>query len=195
MTTTRTCGRISSVRRLAIIGAASATAVSGAIGLVGVATAAPASGVPRMSCTTMTGGITYQPGLINGSVRRTTAVLNGFLGGCSDFTNSFADEGLINAQLTGETPASGEFLTGSFVINWPPSSHYNPTVGTMMLRKNGTSYTIQGYTSSTTGSFQDGALSASYVVTGRRGQSTRAHPLVAQSFTTSLPVTVSQNSG
>ena len=151
--------------------------------------------VTQMQCTGESGTIHYSPGL-RPAAHAQTAVLSATLTGCSDeFGNVYADTGQLSVNLTGSSSKTSGSLSGSFVINWPASSHYNPSVGTATVNLATNTLSLSGSTSSTTGAWEGSFVSSSMLVTGHKGAGTKLHPITQQSFVNTTPLTVQHNIG
>jgi len=151
--------------------------------------------VTQMQCTGESGQITYAPGLWK-AAHAQTAALAATLTGCSDaFGGVYSDNGQLSVSLSGSSSKSSGNLSGSFVINWPASSHYNPSVGTATLNIASNTLTLNGTTSSTTGAWEGSYVHAGMLVTAHRGAGTKAHPIKQQTFVNTVPLTVQHNLG
>ena len=160
------------------------------------AQAATAQGyVTQMQCTGESGQITYTPGLW-GTAHAQNAVLSATLTGCSDaYGGVFTGTGQLSVNLSGKSSKASGSLSGSFVINWPADSHYNPSVGTATVNLSTNTLSLSGSTSTTTGAWEGSYVSSSMLVTGHKGAGTKAHPITQQSFVNTVPLTVQHNIG
>jgi hypothetical protein len=146
------------------------------------------------SCTGVSGKISYSPGLRKTTLRNVNAVLTGTTSGCSNiFDGALSGTGTITAVLSGKASKAAENFSGTFTINWPASSGFNPSNGTLSVTESNGLETISG---SVTSGFETGAeVAMQYVVTGGKGSGTKAHPVVSQNYTNTQPLTLSVNTG
>jgi len=178
------------------ITAGAAVAGGLAAGPAQAATQTPAGFVTQMQCTGESGTITYSPGIYGSNVHRTNAALSATLTGCSDeFGGVYTDNGQLSVNLSGKSSKATGTLSGSFVISWPASSHYNPSVGTATLNYATGTLSLSGYTSSTSGAWEGSYVSTNMLVTGHKGAGTKLHPITQQSFVNTTPLTVQHNIG
>ena len=184
--------------RAALVTTVAASAgVAGLLGMGGVAHAATHSvngWVTIDSCTGLSGSISYSPGLLKARNRSVQAVMNGTTSGCSDvFSGPMSGTGTFTAVMTGKARLGAENFSGTFTINWPAASGFNPSNGTLTVTESNGLETISG---SVTSGFDTGtALAAQYVFTGKTGSGTIAHPVKAQTYTNTQPLTLSRNEG
>jgi hypothetical protein len=182
------------------------TAVAGAItaglglaGLLGAGGAAHASTHPDgwaviMNCTGVSGSVSYSPGLITGTARKETAALNGTTSGCSDiYSGAFSGTGTIFASLSGKSSVKSENWTGTFTIDWPASSSFNPSNGNLTVTDSSGTEAVQGTV--TSGAFVGSEINMSYVITGKTGKGTKAKPVTKQTYINSQPLNLSENIG
>ena len=184
--------------RTGLVATAGAAALAGGLAAAPAqaATQAPAGFVTQMQCTGASGSISYSPGLFGAVVHKTSAVLSATLTGCSDeFGGVYTDNGQLSVNLSGKSSKASGTLTGSFVINWPASSHYNPSVGTATLNYANNTLSLSGTTSTTTGAWEGSYVSDSMLVTSHKGSGTKANPIRRQTFVNTTPLTVQHNIG
>jgi hypothetical protein len=184
--------------RTGLVATAGAAALAGGLAAAApaqAATQAPAGYVTQIQCTGESGHVSYSPGLRT-AAHAENAVLSATLTGCSDaYGGVFSDNGQLSATLSGSSTKASGNLSGSFVINWPASSHYNPSVGTATLNIATNTLTLGGYTSSTTGAWEGSYVHAGMLVTAHKGAGTKAHPITQQTFVNTVPLTVQHNLG
>ncbi len=178
------------------------TAVAGA-GLAGVlgmggaahaATHAVNGYVTIDSCTGVSGKIIYTPGLVKVTKKNVQAVLTGTTSGCSDiFSGAIGGTGTITAVMHGKVNLSTENFSGTFTINWPAGSGFNPSNGNLTVTEASGLETVSG---SVTSGFDTGtAFAMQYVVTGQTGVGGAKHPVTAQTYTNTQSLTLSRNEG
>lgn len=178
------------------------TAVAGA-GLAGVlgmggaahaATTAPNGYVVIDTCTGVAGSISYSPGLVKFKKPLIHAVMTGTTSGCADvFSGPESGTGSFTAVMSGRANLSAENFSGTFSINWPASSGFNPSNGTLTVTDSNGLETVSG---TVTSGFDTGTVFAmQYVITGHTGRGTALHPVTAQTYTNTQPLTLSRNEG
>jgi hypothetical protein len=188
------------IRAAAVAAAAAGASLAGVLGLAGTAQAStaaphvPAGYVVTDSCTSLAGRITYSPGLRTTRLKAQQAVLTGTTAGCSDiFSGPLSGTGSFTAVLSGSASLAAENFSGTFTINWPAGSGFNPSNGTLSVTESGGLENISG---TVTSGFDTGsALGGQYVITGKTGRGTRLHPVTAQTYTNTQPLTLSRNEG
>ncbi len=190
-----------SVRRIRSAVVASGVGLAGLLATGGVAHAstpavhkAPSGYVVTDSCTGFAGSVSYSPGLRTSTLRSTNAVLTGTTSGCSDiFNGPESGTGTITAVLAGKASVNSENFSGTFTINWPAGSGFNPSQGTLSVTESGGLETISG---TVTSGFDTGTvLGGQYVVTGHNGAGTKKHPVTKQSYTNTQALSLSRNEG
>ena len=178
------------------------TAVAGA-GLAGVlgmggaahaATHAPNGYVVIDSCTGVSGKIVYSPGMVKYKKPLIHAVMTGTTSGCADiFSGAVGGTGTFTAVLSGHANLSNENFGGTFTINWPAGSGWNPSNGNLTVTE---SNGLENVSGSVTSGFDTGTVFAmQYVVTGSTGRGTALHPVTAQTYTNTQSLTLSRNEG
>lgn len=180
------------------IAAATAAAAAGLLGMAGAAQASTAaSNAPRgwvviQTCTGLAGKITYSPGLRTSTLRQVQATATGTTSGCSNiFNGSESGTGTFTAVLSGKASVKAENFSGTFTINWPASSGFNPSNGTLSVTESNGVETISGTVKS---GFDTGcAFSSQYTITGKTGAGTKKHPVKAQTYTNTAPLNLSRN--
>jgi len=190
-----------SVRHIRSAVVAAGVGLAGLLATGGVAHAStpavhdtPSGYVVTDSCTGFAGSVSYSPGLRTTVLRSTHAVLTGTTSGCSDiFNGAESGTGTITAVLTGKASVGSENFSGTFTINWPASSGFNPSEGTLSVTESSGLETISG---EVTSGFDTGTvLGGQYVVTGKTGKGTKQHPVTKQSYTNTQALTLSRNEG
>jgi hypothetical protein len=175
------------VRASLVTTAAAAASVAGLLGMGGVAQAS--TGIHRTdgwvvetTCTGVSGKITYSPGLLTAKARSVHAVLSGTTSGCSNlFNGSYSGTGTFTAILSGTASVGAENFSGTFTINWPASSGFNPSNGTLGVTDSNGVETISG--SVKTGFAVGSEVTMQYVTTGNHGNGTKKHPVTSQTYT------------
>ena len=175
-----------------------AAAGAGLLGVGGIAQASTHAGpngyVVIDSCTGVSGSISYSPGLRNLKLKSQQAVLTGTTSGCSDiFNGAESGTGTITAVLSGKASKAAENFSGTFTINWPASSGFNPSNGTLTVTESNGLETVTG---SVTSGFDTGtAMAMQYVITGQKGKGTALKPIISQTYTNTQALTLSRNEG
>jgi hypothetical protein len=156
--------------------------------------AGPNGWVVTDSCTGVAGSVSYSPGLRNLKLKNQQAVLTGTTSGCSDiFNGAESGTGTITAVLSGKASKAAENFTGTFTINWPASSGFNPSNGSLTVTESNGVETVTGTVAS---GFDTGsALAWQYVITGHKGKGTALKPITSQTYTNTQPLTLSRNEG
>jgi hypothetical protein len=172
-------------------------ASAGLLGLGGVAhasTHSPNGFVVIDNCTGVSGKITYSPGLLKFKKRSVHAVMTGTTSGCSDiFSGPVAGTGTFTAVMTGKVNLSTENFSGTFTINWPAGTGWNPSNGNLTVTESNGLELVSG---SVTSGFDTGtAFAMQYVTTGNKGRGTVLHPVTAQTYTNTQSLTLSRNTG
>ena len=176
---------------------AAGAGLAGVLGMGGVAHAAshgPNGFVVIDSCTGVSGKIIYTPGIVKVAKRNVQAVLTGTTSGCSDiFTGAVGGTGTLTAVMHGTVNLSAENFSGTFTINWPAGSGWNPSNGSLTVTEaNG----LENVSGSVTSGFDTGtAFAMQYVITGSTGRGTALHPVTAQTYTNTQSLTLSRNEG
>jgi hypothetical protein len=180
------------VARNAVLSAALAGA--GLAGLLGATAGAAHASVQRTagfvtvtSCNSADGTVRYTPGLTS-TAQNTTASLSGFIAGCKN-QGGF---GKLTASMFGSASLGSENFTssGTFVMTWPTGTQ---SQGTLVVSESNGAETISGEI--TSGPFTGGVLQGSYVLTSQKGKGTTASPVTSQTFLTSTPLSISENTG
>jgi hypothetical protein len=171
--------------------------LAGVLGMGGVAhagTHAPNGYVVIDSCTGVSGKITYSPGMVKFKKPLIHAVLTGTTSGCADiFSGPESGTGTLTAIMSGHANLSAENFSGTFTINWPAGSGFNPSNGNLTVTEVNGLETVSG---SVTSGFDTGtAFAMQYVITGQTGRGTALHPVTAQTYTNTQPLTLSRNEG
>jgi hypothetical protein len=187
------------VRTALVASAATAAGLAGVLGMGGVAHASTASHrtsgyVVIDSCTSVAGKITYSPGMRKAVLKKVTAVLTGTTAGCADiFNGPIGGTGTLTAVLSGKADLAAENFSGTFTINWPAGSGFNPSNGSLTVTESNGLENVSGSVSS---GFDTGTVFAmQYVTTGNTGTGTKAKPVTAQTYTNTQSLTLSRNEG
>lgn len=148
-----------------------------------------------ITCSSVYGTTTYQPGLLAARDRNVAATVSGTLAGCSSvYTGPIAGAGTFTAQVSGSADLANEtFGSGTFVINWPVAAGLNPSVGAGSIYDSAGTLNIGG--TITAGAYTGEPAGFSAVDTVNTGKGTKRHPVTAQQFTNTTPLTVSVNEG
>jgi hypothetical protein len=146
------------------------------------------------TCTGVSGKITYSPGLRKTRLKNQSAVLTGTTSGCSDiFSGPMSGTGTLTAVLSGNASLASENFSGTFTINWPAGTGFNPSNGNLTITESGGLETVSG---SVTSGFDTGtALSFQYVITGKKGSGSALHPVTAQTYTNTQSLALARNGG
>lgn len=182
--------------RTGLVATAGAAALAGIVGAgtAQAATQAPAGWVSVMQCSGASGSIAYSPGIYGTTAHSTSAALSATLTGCSDaYGGVYSDTGHLSVSLSGKSSKASGTLSGTFVINWPASSGFNPSVGTATLNYANNTLTLGGTTSS--GAWTGSYVSDSMLITGHKGAGTKLHRITQQSFVNTTPLTAQENFG
>lgn len=186
--------------RTALVTTVAASAGAAALlGMGGVAQASAAAHGARGyvvidSCTGVSGKISYSPGMRRTVLRSVHAVLTGTTSGCSDlFNGAISGTGTITAIMSGKADKAAENFSGTFTINWPAGSGFNPSNGTLSVTE---SNGLENVSGTVTSGFDTGtAFAMQYVITGSKGSGSRLHPVTSQSYTDTQALTLSRNEG
>jgi hypothetical protein len=184
-----------------LVRSAVAGAVTAGIGLAGLlgASAAHASTHPDgwaviMNCTSVSGSVSYAPGMRDGVLKNEKAQLNGTTSGCSNiYAGALSGTGTITASLSGKSDRKSENFSGTFTINWPASSGFNPSNGTLSVSDSSGTEVVEG--SVTSGAFVGDEISTQYVITSTKGKGLPGKLITSQTFTNSQPLNLSENIG
>lgn len=186
------------IRTALVTTVAAAASVAGVLGMAGAASASPAGHtrgfVVTDSCTSVAGKISYSPGLRKAVLKQVSAVLTGTTSGCSDiFNGALSGSGTFTAVLSGKADLAAENFSGTFTINWPAGSGFNPSNGNLSVTESSGLENISG---TITSGFDTGSVIAmQYVTTGNKGTGTKAKPVTSQTYTNTQSLTVSRNEG
>ncbi len=184
--------------RVALVTTVAASAgVAGLLGMGGVAhaaTAAPRGFVVIDSCTGVSGKIIYSPGMVKVKKPLIHAVMTGTTSGCADiFNGPESGTGTFTAVMSGHANLNAENFSGTFTINWPASSGFNPSNGSLTVTESGGLESVSGTVSS---GFDTGtAFAMQYVTTGNTGLGTAKKPVTAQTYTNTQELSLSRNEG
>ena len=181
--------------------AATAVAGAGLAGLLGVGgvahastTAHPDGWVVYTSCTGVSGNISISPGLHAAKARNVREVLTGTTSGCSNiFSGAMSGTGTFTAIMSGSATYTAQNLSGTFTINWPAGSGYNPANGTLSATESNGVETVSG---SVTSGFETGAeFTLQYVITGHTGKPRSTKGVTAETYTNTQPLNLLENTG
>jgi hypothetical protein len=189
--------------RAALLTAVTAGAAgAGLLGVGGIAQASthaashtrPDGWVVTDTCTGVSGSISYSPGMRNTVLKKEQAVLTGTTSGCSDiFTGAESGTGTLTAVLSGTADKAKENFSGTFTINWPASSGFNPSDGSLSVTESSGLENISG--TITSGAFTGAEVAMQYVITGHTGAGTKGHLITAQTYTNTQSLNISRNEG
>ena len=188
------------VRAALVTTAAAGASIASLLGMGGIAHASTVASphtagfVTIDSCTGVAGQINYSPGLRKYATLNQQAVLTGTTSGCADaFSGPLSGTGTFTAVLSGKAKLGAENFTGSFTINWPAGSGFNPSTGSLSVTESNGLETISG---TVTGGFDTGcALSMQYVTTGNTGKGTARSPITAQTYVNTQSLALARNEG
>jgi len=177
---------------------AAGAGIAGVFGMSGIAQASTAAHAPRGwvvidTCTGVSGKVTYSPGLEKKN-RSVQAVLTGTTSGCSDiFNGAISGTGTITAVMSGTANVNAENFSGTFTINWPAGSGFNPSNGNLTVTEaNG----LENVSGTVTSGFDTGtALSWQYVINGHTGRTGTKKGVTAQTYTNTQSLNLSRNEG
>ncbi|HEY2488350.1 MAG TPA: hypothetical protein VGI37_02515 [Streptosporangiaceae bacterium] len=175
-------------------GLAGLLGIGGGVAHASVAHAGVNGYVVTDSCTSVAGKISYSPGLRTSKLKAEHAVLTGTTSGCSDlFNGALPGTGTFTAILSGTASVNAENFSGTFTINWPAGSGFNPSNGTLSVTDANGVETISG---TVTSGFDTGSpLALQYVNTHNTGRGTALKPVTAQSYVNTQSLTLSRNTG
>jgi hypothetical protein len=181
-----------------VLAAAMAAAVTGTASAASAASAAPTA--PRglvtvEGCTSVAGTTSFQPGLTK-TARAQTAVLSATIGGCSNaFNGASPGTGTLTANLSGVSSTAAVSLRGTFTVNWPAASGFNPSNGNAGLTGPDAqgNYVVSG--SITSGAFTGGFVRTTLLVTGTNtgADGSTRHPIKTQQVTNTAPLQVQRS--
>jgi hypothetical protein len=171
----------------ALTGAGLAGLLGATAGAAHASTGGTAGFVTVTSCNSANGTVKYTPGLTS-TAQNTTATLSGFIAGCKN-VGGF---GKLTANMSGSASLGSENFTnsGTFVMTWPTGSQ---SQGTVVVSESSGVENISGEI--TSGLFTGGVLQGSYVLTSQKGKGTTASPVTSQTFLTSTPLSILENTG
>lgn len=182
--------------------ALAATAVTGAglAGLLGIGGAAhastghPDSWVVYTTCTGVSGSISISPGLRAAKARTVQEVLTGTTSGCSNiFAGGMSGTGTFTGILSGKAKYKAQNLSGTFTVNWPAGSGYNPSNGTLGETESNGVETVSG---SVTSGYETGAeFTLQYVITGHTGKPKSTKGVTKEVYTNTQPLDLLENTG
>jgi hypothetical protein len=185
----RTIRTVAGRRSAAVVVAAAALATA-ALG-AGAGPAAARGFSPVQSCTSFTGSLSSTPGLTATSKAQSMQLL-GTLDGCTNQLQGIPEPGTgsLTANLTGTASTTAVSESGAFTINWPASSGFNPSNGTLSITGGSQAgYTVSGTIKS--GAFTGAVVRTSYVVTS----SNSARKVTQQTFVNTAPLQALRNFG
>lgn len=182
--------RIAAGRRTAGIAAAAAALAAAALG-AGAGPASAGGFSPVQTCTSVSGSLSSSPGLTR-IAKAQSMQLQGTLAGCTNEIQGVPEPGtgLLTANLTGTASTTAVSETGAFTINWPASSGFNPSNGTLSVTGGSQAgYTVSGTIKS--GAFTGAVVRTSYVVTSPSS----ARKVTQQTFVNTAPLQALRNFG
>jgi hypothetical protein len=170
-----------------VLGAGIAHASTGHVGR-------PDGFVVNTSCTGVSGSISINPGLRAVKARNVQEVLTGTLGGCSNiFDGPILGTGTFTAITSGAATYPSQNLSGTFTINWPAASGFNPSNGTLSeTESNG----IESLSGTVTSGFETGAeFALQYAITGHTGKPKSTKGVTQEVYTNTQALTLAENTG
>ena len=101
--------------------------------------------------------------------------------------------GTFTAILSGNASLAAENFSGTFTINWPAGSGFNPSNGNLTVTEaNG----LENVSGTVTSGFDTGtALAWQYVITGHTGRTGTKKGITAQTYTNTQSLNLSRNEG
>jgi hypothetical protein len=182
--------------------ALAATAVTGAglAGLLGIGGVAHAStGHPDgwavyTTCTGVSGSISINPGLKAVKARTVQEVLSGTTSGCSNiFSGGMSGTGTFTGILSGSATYKAQNLSGTFTVNWPAGSGYDPSNGTLgETESNG----VETVTGTVTSGYETSAeFTLQYVISGHTGKPGSKTGVTKEVYTNTQPLDLLENTG
>jgi hypothetical protein len=187
------------VRAALVTTVAAGAGVAGLLGMSGAAQASTAGHsvdgyVVIDSCTGVAGKISYSPGIVKIKDRTVQAVMTGTTSGCSDiFNGPESGTGTFTAVMSGKVNLSTENFSGTFTINWPAGSGFNPSNGNLTVTESNGIETVNG---TVTSGFDTGTvLAMQYVTTHNTGKPRSKKGVTAQTYTNTQSLTLSRNEG
>jgi hypothetical protein len=178
---------------------AAGAGIAGVLGMSGAAQASTAGHsiggfVVIDTCTGVSGKISYSPGIVKLKDRSVQAVMTGTTSGCSDiFNGPESGTGTFTAIMSGKVNISTENFSGTFTINWPAGSGFNPSNGNLTVTEANGLETVSG---TVTSGFDTGtALAWQYVITGHTGRTGTKKGITAQAYTNTQSLNLSRNEG
>jgi hypothetical protein len=186
--------RVGSARRTMVAAAVLGAAFAGALGGGTAAHAATDGIVVREQCTTVTGQISYKPGLLSTQTRSVAATLSATTSGCSDFFDgALAGTGSFTAALKGNARLAAENFSGTFMIDWPATAGLNPSSGTLTVIESAGIESVYG--TITSGGLTGSPIHFAYRTATNTGTGTKKHPVTAQTFVNTQALQLTQNDG
>jgi hypothetical protein len=177
------------------------TAIAGAglSGVLGAGVAHASTGhtdgrVTYTTCTGVSGSISVNPGLRAAKARNVQEIASSTLSGCSNiFDGPILGSGTFTAIMSGTATYPSQNLNGTFTINWPAASGYNPSTGTLSTTESNGVETVSG---TVTSGFETGAgVTLQYALTGHTGKPKSTKGVTAETFVNTQALDLSVNTG
>jgi hypothetical protein len=167
--------------------------VGALIGASGAASASPKGFATVVSCSSVAGKTSFNPGLLKTRARLTTAKVAANVTGCNDVDSGpMPGVGSLTATLAGSAHLGSENLSGTFAIAWP-GGQFKPSYGTVQVSESNKTEYFQGVV--TSGAFTGAPVEFAYVTTSSKGTGSAKRPVKSQSFVNSALLTVRENLG
>jgi hypothetical protein len=158
------------------------------------AEAAPQGWVTVAQCASLSGTITYRPGLAK-KPHAMQETINATLAGCVGEGTPMNGTGTLFATLSSARASkTANNENGTFVINWP-GGFFNPTSGSLATYGPTSGTYAAGGTDSLAGAFPGAALSASWIVTGQTLGGSTGNKVVSETFVNTQPLKIMENFG
>jgi hypothetical protein len=184
------------VRAALVTTAVAGAGLSGVLG-TGIADASTGHGdgyAVYTSCTGVSGTIHINPGLHASKARTVKEALSSTLSGCSNiFSGPMPGSGTFTAIMSGTATYKTQNLSGTFTINWPAASGYNPSNGTLSETESNGVETVSGTV--TSGFETDAYFALQYAITGHTGKPTSTMGVTAETLVNTQALTLSENTG
>jgi hypothetical protein len=184
------------VRAALVTSAIAGAGLSGVLGAsVAHASTARTDGfVTYTSCTGAPGNISINPGLHAAKARKVQEIVSSTLSGCSNiFSGAIAGTGTLTAIMSGSATYPSQNLHGTFTINWPAASGFNPSTGTLSTTESNGVETVSG---TVTGGYETGAeVTLQYALTGHTGKPRSTKGVTAETFVNTQALDLLVNTG
>lgn len=153
----------------------------------------PDGWVAVQSCTSVSGSVTFVPGLAK-RIHAESAVLTATLNGCSLDGNPVSGQGTLSAVLSGKADVASQNLSGTYTISWPAGEGLNSSNGSVTI--SGPNSNVIGFAGTgTSGAFTGLPASTALFVTGHTGNGTAKSRMTSESLVSSQPLQVLENLG